>query len=308
MKTLLDLPKRNPDQEKYLQMLVSGQQRIINQGASQYLQQQRTAGVRTRTGASGGNQPQQQNVVMITQPTASVEISSLSKISTGKLWFCAVVFQVPVVNKCQALVSYEDCPLLVVYYNEMVLRCLFWTSCKLMVEKYCEYEFWKQFRDFFNDLMWSDMYYFVTLVSYLIWCWLQHLWRSILIHRTHSNLFNVYFVMQVKSILNTSLHDLIVPEFIEWHFFWLQLILLHARKLQLVLCRRWMQWLIRLLLLIYSVLGILRRFVNSFAHLLIYKSCCYELSGLIFLICTGSWSLCRLSWLHQDNECIDDCY
>lgn len=79
MKTLLNLPVRNPDQEKYLQMLVSGQQRIISQGVSQYLQQQKTTGVKVVSGGIGGSL-QQQNA----QPTASTVNGSLLQFSSGK--------------------------------------------------------------------------------------------------------------------------------------------------------------------------------------------------------------------------------
>lgn len=82
MKTLLNLPVRNPDQEKYLQMLVSGQQRIIGQGVSQYLQQQKTMGVKVVSGDVGGG------LLQNAQPTASVvNGSKLQFSSPGKHCF-----------------------------------------------------------------------------------------------------------------------------------------------------------------------------------------------------------------------------
>lgn len=53
MKILLDLQKRNPDQEKYLQMLIGGQQRIISQGVAQYLQQRKINNSAATSGATG---------------------------------------------------------------------------------------------------------------------------------------------------------------------------------------------------------------------------------------------------------------
>lgn len=80
MKVLLDLPKRNPDQEKYLQMLIGGQQRIISQGVAQYLQQQKMNNAAATSGATGSQGA-------VTRPVqsagSSVETSTACQANSG---------------------------------------------------------------------------------------------------------------------------------------------------------------------------------------------------------------------------------